>query len=162
MRPYHVLMRSHHYDVTSKGGQHAMADNAADSTSAPTTDTKSDDNEPLGSGGMKALESERKARRDAEQRARAAEERVSAMEAEAMRSEIAASKGIPADLLTGSTKDELEASAAKLAEFRGDSKPGTRMGRPKEKLHGGSSNPYDDDEPSMAKVAESILNRRGP
>lgn len=53
-------------------------------------------------------------------RADAAEAKASAVEALALRMEVAADKGIPASLLTGSTKDELEAAADALLAFRGD------------------------------------------
>lgn len=39
------------------------------------------------------------------------------------RAEVAAAKGVPAALLSGSTQEELEASAAALIEFRGESTP---------------------------------------
>ena len=39
------------------------------------------------------------------------------------RAEVAAEKGVPAALLSGSTREELEASAAALIEFRGEKAP---------------------------------------
>lgn len=39
-----------------------------------------------------------------------------------LRSDVAAAKGVPAGLLTGSTQEELEASADALIEFRGEQK----------------------------------------
>lgn len=39
------------------------------------------------------------------------------------RAEVAASKGVPAALLAGSTREELEASASALLEFRGEKAP---------------------------------------
>ena len=58
-------------------------------------------------------------------RAEAAEKRAAELEAQSTRTEVAAEKGVPAALLTGSTKEELEASADALIAFRGDksSKP---------------------------------------
>jgi len=53
-------------------------------------------------------------------RAEAAEKRAAELEAQSVRSEVAASKGIPSGLLTGSTKEELEASADALIAFRGE------------------------------------------
>ena len=42
------------------------------------------------------------------------------LESRALRSEVAADKGVPSSLLTGSTREELEASADALIEFRGE------------------------------------------
>ena len=39
------------------------------------------------------------------------------------RAEVAAAKGVPATLLSGATREELEASAAALLEFRGEKAP---------------------------------------
>ena len=52
----------------------------------------------------------------------AAEKRAAELEAKATRAEVAAAKGVPAALLTGSTQEELEASADALIEFRGEQK----------------------------------------
>ena len=62
-------------------------------------------------------------------RATAAEAKVVEIEARAMRAEVAAAKGIPANLLSGSTQEELEASADALLAFRGE--------RPKPDFGGG-------------------------
>ena len=56
-------------------------------------------------------------------RAAAAEAKAAEVGARAMRAEVAAAKGIPAALLSGSTQEELEASADALLAFRG---PATR------------------------------------
>jgi hypothetical protein len=53
-------------------------------------------------------------------RAEAAEKRAAELEAKSIRSEVALAKGVPASLLTGSTQEELEASADALIEFRGE------------------------------------------
>lgn len=52
-------------------------------------------------------------------RAAAAEARADETEVRAIRAEVAAAKGIPAALLSGTTQEELEASADALIEFRG-------------------------------------------
>lgn len=52
----------------------------------------------------------------------AAEKRAAELEAKALRSEVAAAKGVPSALLTGSTQEELEAAADALIAFRGESK----------------------------------------
>lgn len=56
-------------------------------------------------------------------RAEAAERRAAEYESKALRSDVAADKGVPAALLTGGTKEELEASADALIAFRGEQKP---------------------------------------
>lgn len=56
----------------------------------------------------------------AQERLKAAEERAAELELKANRAEVAAEKGIPAELLSGSTREELEASADALIAFKGD------------------------------------------
>lgn len=93
---------------------------------------------PLGAPGLAALQAERDARAVAEKRLKefedrdkteaektaerlaAAEKRASELEAKALRAEVAAAKGVPAGLLTGSSQADLEASADALITFRGD------------------------------------------
>ena len=102
-------------------------------------------NEPLGEAGIAALKSEREARAAAEKAAKEALARVKEFEdrdkseaqkqQEALehaqrelaemkvaktRAEVAASKGVPAALLAGSTVEELEASADALIAFKGE------------------------------------------
>ena len=57
------------------------------------------------------------------ERLAAAEKRAAELEAKALRSEVAAAKGVPSALLTGSTQEELEAAADALIAFRGEQKP---------------------------------------
>ena len=136
-----------------------MSDTTTGPAPEPTTASQAD-NEPLGSPGMRALEAERERRRVAVQRADKAEARVTELELGSLRSEIATKTGVPADLLVGATAEELEAHAARLAEFRGgDSAKPPSVGRPKEKLRGGASPPDLDDQPDMGKVADKILHR---
>lgn len=59
----------------------------------------------------------------AQARADAAEKRAAELEAKALRAEVAAAKGVPVSLLTGSTQEELEAAADALIAFRGEQKP---------------------------------------
>lgn len=54
------------------------------------------------------------------ERLAAAEKRAAELESKATRAEVAAAKGVPVELLLGSTKDELEAFADTLNKFRGD------------------------------------------
>lgn len=56
----------------------------------------------------------------AQARAEVAEKRAIELEQKATRAEVAAAKGIPMDLLSGSTKEELEASADALIAFKGE------------------------------------------
>lgn len=65
-------------------------------------------------------------------RAEAAEKRAAELEVKALRAEVAAAKGVPVSLLTGSTQEELEAAADALIEFRGEQKQtpsSTALGR---------------------------------
>lgn len=67
-------------------------------------------------------------------RAEEAERRATELETKTVRASIAAEKGVPADLLAGSTEEELRASADRLIQFRGPTtttdfgvgKPGTK------------------------------------
>lgn len=104
--------------------------------------------EPLGEAGIAALKAEREARKAAEKAAAEALAKVKEFEdrdksetqkqqealAEAQaklaeltvaktRAEVAAAKGVPAALLTGSTQEELEASADALIAFKGEPDP---------------------------------------
>ncbi|KUF05595.1 hypothetical protein [Leucobacter sp. G161] len=56
----------------------------------------------------------------AAERIAAAEKRASELESQVVRAEVAAAKNVPAELLSGSTKEELEASADALIAFRGE------------------------------------------
>lgn len=55
----------------------------------------------------------------AQDAAAAAEKRATDAEAKALRGEVAAAKGVPAALLSGSTQEELEAAADALLAFKG-------------------------------------------
>ncbi|KTS90702.1 hypothetical protein NS183_07790 [Microbacterium testaceum] len=56
----------------------------------------------------------------AQERLQAAEARAAELELRSIRAEVAAEKGVPVALLTGSTKDEITASADALIAFRGE------------------------------------------
>ena len=127
----------------------------ADETTTPTTqpadnntveqqpqEQQQRNDEQLGEGGKKALDAERRARREAErqlqavntrlqeiadqgksdlekatERAAKAEQQLAALQGEKLRFEVAAAKGLPYDLanrLQGGTRDELEADADTL------------------------------------------------
>ena len=53
----------------------------------------------------------------------AAEKRASALEVKVLRASIASAKGVDADLLTGSTEEEIAAAADKLLAWRGPATP---------------------------------------
>ena len=67
-------------------------------------------------------ESQKSEAQKAQERLEAAEKRAAELELKATRAEVAAAKGVPAELLTGSTQEELEASADALIAFRGEVK----------------------------------------
>lgn len=104
--------------------------------------------EPLGAPGLAALKSERAARAAAEKAAADALAKIKAFEdaqkseaekqaerlaeferenaelkAAKTRAEVAAAKGVPANLLSGSSLEELEASADALIAFKGAQEP---------------------------------------
>lgn len=59
----------------------------------------------------------------AAERLAAAEKRAAELELRSIRAEVAAAKGVPANLLSGSTQEELEAAADALIAFRGEQEP---------------------------------------
>lgn len=56
-------------------------------------------------------------------RLEAAEKRAAELEVQYLRAEVANEKGVPAKLLAGATREELEAAADELIAFRGEQKP---------------------------------------
>lgn len=74
------------------------------------------------------------------ERAEAAERRAAEFESKALRTEVAAAKGVPLAGLTGSTKEELEASADALLAWRDASASTTKPAPPDPKsLKSGAS-----------------------
>jgi hypothetical protein len=65
-------------------------------------------------------ESQKTEAQKAQERLEAAEKRAAELELKATRAEVAAAKGVPVELLSGSTQEELEASADALIAFRGE------------------------------------------
>lgn len=63
-------------------------------------------------------ESQKTESEKAAERLAAAEKRAAELEMKANRAEVAAAKGVPAELLTGSTVEELQASADALIKFK--------------------------------------------
>lgn len=103
----------------------------------PTGDPKGDHG--LGDAGKRALEAERKARRDAERRAQEAESKAAELELARTRADVAAELELTdaqAALLQGDTREELEEHARRLRDaFAPSPKPPTQ--RPTEALRGG-------------------------
>lgn len=112
---------------------------------SPATEEDATSEQPLGAPGLAALQSERDARKasdkaladalakikqfedkDKTDQQRADDElaatraQIAELTAAKTRAEVAASKGVPAALLTGSTQEELEASADALIAFKGE------------------------------------------
>lgn len=69
-------------------------------------------------------ESQKTEAQKAQERLDAAEKRAAELELKATRAEVAAAKGVPVELLSGSTQEELEASADALIAFRGEQAKG--------------------------------------
>ena len=113
-------------------------------------------------GGKRALDTERKARREAEKRLRAAEARVAEYEATELRADIAAEKGLTveqADVLAGSTRDELEAHADRLlAAFPAATSKAPPSARPKPDLKGGND-PTAEPAGDASALADRIVGR---
>ncbi|MCZ7526562.1 MAG: hypothetical protein M5U14_09405 [Acidimicrobiia bacterium] len=103
-----------------------------------TTDPESDD---LGDAGKRALDAERRARRDAERRERELRARVAELESAELRRDVAAEKGLTAEQarrLTGATREELEADADDLLAAFGTPSKAPPSTRPRPELRGGS------------------------
>ena len=64
-------------------------------------------------------ESQKTEAQKVQERLDAAEKRAAELELKATRAEVAAAKGVPVELLSGSTQEELEAAADALIAFRG-------------------------------------------
>lgn len=153
----------------------------------PTPDPKKDDPKPdPDAGAKKALDDERKARRDAEKVANdlraklkefedkdksdgeklsekitAAEKRASDAEARAMRLEVAAAKGLTpaqAKRLVGATQEELEADADEILEAfpTKDGATPPPSRKPSTDLKGGTDPTEDAVETDPAKLAELV------
>jgi len=133
-------------DITADAGDSTEAD-VADAFKAPASQEELDriieariarerkkipaDYDELKAKAAKLAEIEEANKTEAEKaqaRAEAAEKRAIELEAKALRAEVAAAKGVPVNLLTGSTQEELEAAADALIAFRGEQKAGPTSG----------------------------------
>lgn len=86
----------------------------------------------------KAQEAAKTEQQKLAERAEAAEKRAAEFESKALRSEVAAAKGVPAGSLSGTTKEELEKSADDLIAWRDKNAPTTRT-TSRERLRSGAS-----------------------
>lgn len=94
----------------------------------------------------------------AQEAAKQAAERAEKAEREALRSTVAAEKGVPASALTGSTKEELEKAADDLLAWRGDKKPAP----PKPKsLKSGSTGSEEPGSSGKERAAAAVRALRG-
>lgn len=127
-------------DITADAGEHTEQ-TADESFKAPASQEELDriiqgrldrerkrfaDYDELRAKAAKLAEIEEANKTEAEktaERLAAAEKRAAELEAKALRAEVAAAKGVPFALLTGSTQEELEAAADALIAFRGEQKP---------------------------------------
>ncbi len=142
-------------------------------TNSSTTDdatdaAKTDEGKPpadkgadeMSAGGRKALDSERQARRDAERRATEAQERADRLERGERVRTIAVDKGLtPAQtaFLTGTTADELAASADELLAAFAPADADEPRRRPREHLTSGN-NPSGQPT-NMGAVADDVMRR---
>ena len=126
-------------DITAEAGEHT--EQIADEFKAPSSQEELDriiqgrldrerkrfaDYDDLKVRAAKLAEIESANQTEAEKvqaRLDAAEKRAVELESKALRAEVAAAKGVPSVLLTGSTQEELEAAADALIAFRGEQKP---------------------------------------
>lgn len=153
----------------------------------PTTDDPAkgdpDKSEPLGDGGKKALDAERKRARDEKKRADDLEARLKELEdkdksetdrlreenaqlkkdngeltSAKLRLEVAAEKGVKARWLSGSTREELEAAADEYLTdhppAQGATPPPTQ--KPSRDLSGGTDPTEEPAETDPAKLASSV------
>jgi hypothetical protein len=80
------------------------------------------DLEPAAQRAQELEDAQKSTEQKAAERLAAAEARATELELKATRAEVAAEKGVPANLLAGASKEELEASADALIAFRGEQK----------------------------------------
>lgn len=120
------------------------------------TDTDQGD-APLGEAGLKALQTERAARKLAETELAQLRAEVRDSEAATMRSDVGKAHRLPPSLtrrLMGTTREELEADAIEMAAALAPTVKTT----PKESLQSGAV-PASRPEPSASSVVDEVLNR---
>lgn len=164
-------------------------DPAQDDPASDPDNTPDPDADQLGDPGKKALEAERKARRDAEKQLRDVQSQLKELNdkdksetdklresvaelkkdrdekaAKALRHEVAMAKGLTAaqaKRLVGTTQEELEADADEILETFpvSSAKPPPPSNKPTPNLKGGGD-PTADDPVDSEALAEKILSRR--
>jgi hypothetical protein len=75
----------------------------------------------------------------ANERAEAAERKAAETESKALRATVAAAKGVPASSITGTTKEELEASADELIAWREKNSPPAKRKPPASSMKSGAT-----------------------
>lgn len=121
--------------------------------------TGAGEEEPLGDAGRRALADERRARREAETRAREALERAAELERAELVRAVAGQRGLTdaqAAFLTGGTEAELTESADRLLAAFATPEPAAVRRLPREALRRGAV-PGAADAPSMGKVADDVI-----
>lgn len=96
-------------------------------------------------------ESQKSEAQRAQERLDAAEKRASELELKATRAEVAAAKGVPVALLSGSTQAELESAADALIQFKGSAPSGPIAPREGTPRNSNSEDP-------MREFARSLFN----
>lgn len=130
-------------------------DNPAGVKPADSTDQ---DGLGLNEGGRRAIEAERRARREAESETKRLRDQLAEHDRTDLIRSVAASKSLPAGLaerLRGNSREELEADADALLALVAPAK-GDLSSKPKEALYAGAS-PQDEPVENAAVIAERIL-----
>ena len=128
-----------------------------DPTADPVTDPAADPAAPLGEAGLKALQTERAARKAAETELARLQAEIRDSETAAMRADVGRVHRLPPALarrLVGTTREELEADAIELAAALAPTVKTT----PKETLQPGAI-PASRPEPSASTVVDQVLGR---
>jgi hypothetical protein len=124
-----------------------------------TLNDSTDQDEPLAEPGLKALKSERDARKALERQLRETQAKVAEFERRDLVHEVATTKGLDprfTDRLKGSTREELEGDADALLELIKPEPDARPPGLPKERLSGGGD-PTEDAGPSAPQMADRII-----
>src|SRR5690606_7039483 len=101
---------------------------------------------------QEALDAERNRAGELEQALSAKDQAIAERELAFMKSEVAREKGVPVSTLTGTTREELEASADELVKWRDENAP-----KPRKNLKSGSQT-QDDLVSSRQKAALAVRN----
>lgn len=94
------------------------------------------------------------------ERAEQAERELASEKAGSLRATVAAEKGVPIALLTGSTREELEASAAAALDWRGEQAAPAKKKTPPSQLKSGATAPDTSSGDAKERVAAAIREMR--